>query len=259
MSTLIEHDRNVKELNELLLKIKDNKFEILKFTSIIVLNIIDNPTTIRFKKVKTSSKLFKENILNNKFGLLILNLFGFQLIDNDKFIELKEFNLTNFKNLYKVLDENNFKKPLLHKFMIAENLFEITTRYEIKSIIGQGAYGVVCSAYDHLLKKKVAIKKILKTFEHGKEYQKRILREIKVMRHCRNHSNVISMIDLIPPPSFDKFKDIYIVMDFMDADMRSLIRNSKQVLTDENIQYFLVQILQGLKRKLSLLLLIIYI
>jgi serine/threonine protein kinase len=54
----------------------------------------------------------------------------------------------------------------------------------------QGAYGVVVKALDKQEKKFVAIKKIFKTFEHGKEYQKRILRELKVMRHFTGHENV---------------------------------------------------------------------
>jgi hypothetical protein len=46
-------------------------------------------------------------------------------------------------------------------------------------------------AFDDLSQKYVAIKKIFKTFEHGKEYQKRMLRELKIMRHFMGHDNVI--------------------------------------------------------------------
>ena len=34
-------------------------------------------------------------------------------------------------------------------------------------------------------------------------------------------------------------------MDMMDGDLRGLIKNSKQEITDENIQYFMYQILLG--------------
>ena len=61
----------------------------------------------------------------------------------------------------------------------------ISKRYEIKKVIGQGAYGIVVAAYDKVDKKNVAIKKIVNTFENDLQYQKRILREIKVMKHFR--------------------------------------------------------------------------
>ncbi len=45
------------------------------------------------------------------------------------------------------------------------------------------------SAYDSVLNEKVAIKKVFKIFEHDREFQKRILREIKILKHF-DHENV---------------------------------------------------------------------
>ena len=53
-------------------------------------------------------------------------------------------------------------------------------------------------------------------------------------------------MDLIPPRSFDKFTDVYIVTDLMETDLRQIIK-SDQHLTDQHIQYFLYQILRALK------------
>jgi len=53
---------------------------------------------------------------------------------------------------------------------------------------------VVCSAYDHKVKNKVAIKKIPKAFEDLID-AKRIVREIKLLKFF-DHENVISMIDV---------------------------------------------------------------
>jgi hypothetical protein len=39
--------------------------------------------------------------------------------------------------------------------------FYVTKRYEYVKVIGQGAYGIVCSAIDHLTNQKVAIKKVI--------------------------------------------------------------------------------------------------
>lgn len=47
-------------------------------------------------------------------------------------------------------------------------------------------------------------------------------------------------------PNKETFNDIYIVNELMDTDLHQVIR-SKQVLTTEHKQYFIYQILRGLK------------
>lgn len=56
----------------------------------------------------------------------------------------------------------------------------VEDKYEYIKQIGHGAYGVVCSAYDHKSKTKVAIKKVPKAFEDLID-AKRIVREIKLL------------------------------------------------------------------------------
>ena len=48
------------------------------------------------------------------------------------------------------------------------------------------------------------------------------------------------------PKSREEFNDIYIVSDLMETDLGAIIK-STQALTDEHIQFFLYQILRGLK------------
>jgi mitogen-activated protein kinase 1/3 len=62
--------------------------------------------------------------------------------------------------------------------------FVVQDKYEYIKQIGHGAYGVVCSALDHKLKAKVAIKKIPKAFEDLID-AKRIVREIKLLSKFR--------------------------------------------------------------------------
>jgi serine/threonine protein kinase len=143
-------------------------------------------------------------------------------------------------------DVKHFSTPELATYVINNHRFEVTRRYEVKSVIGQGAYGVVVSAHDAEADTDVAIKKIFNIFDHDREYQKRILREMKILRHFRNHDNIVSLIDFIPPRSFDDFKDVYIVMELMDSNLRQLI-DSNQEMTDQNTQYFIYQILRGMK------------
>ena len=58
--------------------------------------------------------------------------------------------------------------------------FVVEDKFEYIKQIGHGAYGVVCSAYDHKSKVKVAIKKVPKAFEDLID-AKRIVREIKLL------------------------------------------------------------------------------
>lgn len=74
---------------------------------------------------------------------------------------------------------------------------------------------------------------------------KRILREIKLLRHFK-HENVVSLKDLLPPPSLENFEDVYMILDLMETDLHRIIY-SRQALTDDHVQYFVYQILRSLK------------
>ncbi len=67
--------------------------------------------------------------------------------------------------------------------------FVVEDKFEYIKQIGHGAYGVVCSAYDHKSKTKVAIKKVPKAFEDLID-AKRIVREIKLLSKIFKSLNV---------------------------------------------------------------------
>mmetsp|Transcript_24108 Transcript_24108/g.52601 ORF Transcript_24108/g.52601 Transcript_24108/m.52601 type:complete len:460 (+) Transcript_24108:190-1569(+) len=132
----------------------------------------------------------------------------------------------------------------VNSFMVCGTRFDVDTRYTLVKPIGHGAYGVVCSAVDNVTGEKVAIKKINKAFDHLTD-TKRTLREIKILRHfC--HENIIRIKDILRPTSADRFDDVYLVSELMDTDLHQIIA-SPQPLTDDHCQYFLYQILRGLK------------
>ena len=57
---------------------------------------------------------------------------------------------------------------------------------------------------------------------------------------------VVAIRDIIPPPRRDAFDDVHIAYDLMDTDLHQII-HSNQGLSEEHCQYFLYQILRGLK------------
>lgn len=133
-----------------------------------------------------------------------------------------------------------------HTVSVGYNSFYIDQRYRNLKPIGDGSYGFVASATDTVTGNKVAIKKIKDTFIDTVD-AKRILREIKLLNHFDKHENIITIHDIMSgPPNKAHFDDIYIVTNLMESDLERIIR-SHQVLTDQHLQYFLFQILRGLK------------
>lgn len=119
-------------------------------------------------------------------------------------------------------------------------------RYSSMKVIGTGAYGVVVSAIDKVTGRKVAIKKVKDVFCDTDE-AKRILRELKLLHHFIGHENVVQLLDIMSyPPKAEKIEDMYIVTNFMDKDLARII-DSKQRFSDQHLQYFLYQILRGVK------------
>ena len=60
------------------------------------------------------------------------------------------------------------------------------------------------------------------------------------------HENIISLKTLLKPDSKEKFDDIYFVNELMQSDLGAIIK-SEQKLSDDHVQFFLYQILRGLK------------
>lgn len=139
--------------------------------------------------------------------------------------------------------------------------FNIPPYYQLKELVGEGAYGVVVSAIHNYMvpesKEKiqtnVAIKKILPM---GKPLLiTRTLRELKLLKLFHAHENIITILDIIKPDSYETFNEVYLVQELMDTDLSKVITNSRdsfqqtgiRTVTVDHIQYFTYQILRGLK------------
>ncbi|GKV01107.1 hypothetical protein SLEP1_g13689 [Rubroshorea leprosula] len=131
------------------------------------------------------------------------------------------------------------------RYNILGSIFEVSSKYVPPiQLVGRGAYGFVCCAKNSETNEEVAIMKIGNAFDN-RINAKRILREIKLLRHL-DHDNIVKIKDIIPPPEREGFNDVYMAYELMDTDMHQIIRSS-QPLTDDHCQYFLYQLLRGLK------------
>uniref|UniRef100_A0A8I6GKL7 mitogen-activated protein kinase n=1 Tax=Rattus norvegicus TaxID=10116 RepID=A0A8I6GKL7_RAT len=119
--------------------------------------------------------------------------------------------------------------------------FDVGPCYTQLQYIGEDA-DMVSSAYDHVRKTRVAIKKI-SPFEH-QTYCQPTLRETQILLRFR-HENVIGIRDILRAPTLEAMRDVYIVQDLMDTDLYKLLKS--QQLSNDHICFFLYQILRGLK------------
>lgn len=85
--------------------------------------------------------------------------------------------------------------------------------------------------------RKVAIKRIT-PFDHSM-FALRTLREIRLLLHFR-HENIISILDILKPPSLELFREVYLVQELMETDLHRVIRT--QELSDDHCQYFIYQV-----------------
>jgi mitogen-activated protein kinase 1/3 len=88
--------------------------------------------------------------------------------------------------------------------------------------LGEGAYGIVCSAVHLASGRRVAIKRIT-PFDHSM-FCLRTLREIKILKHF-NHENIISILDILRPPTLEAFTQVYLVQVSVTSKQSDIARN----------------------------------
>ena len=123
--------------------------------------------------------------------------------------------------------------------------FELPDDYEVMNVVGEGAYGVVAQGQSQKLGIDVAIKKVSRVFSKGHIMTKRILREIKMLRHLK-HRNILSLKDLLngPLPTSD---EVYIVTELMWGDLARLLRRARR---DPRKSVLSLDVIQTLSRQL---------
>ncbi|XP_061766122.1 mitogen-activated protein kinase 8B-like isoform X5 [Nerophis ophidion] len=137
----------------------------------------------------------------------------------------------------------NKKEREFYSLDVGDSTFTVLKRYQNLRPIGSGAQGIVCSAYDQVLERNVAIKKLSRPFQN-QTHAKRAFRELVLMK-CVNHKNIIGLLNVFTPQkSLEEFQDVYLVMELMDANLCQVIQME---LDHERLSYLLYQMLCGIK------------
>ncbi|XP_028629481.1 mitogen-activated protein kinase 10 isoform X3 [Grammomys surdaster] len=154
----------------------------------------------------------------------------------DKHVDVSS--IAKHYNMSKSKVDNQF-----YSVEVGDSTFTVLKRYQNLKPIGSGAQGIVCAAYDSVLDRNVAIKKLSRPFQN-QTHAKRAYRELVLMK-CVNHKNIISLLNVFTPQkTLEEFQDVYLVMELMDANLCQVIQME---LDHERMSYLLYQMLCGIK------------
>lgn len=117
-------------------------------------------------------------------------------------------------------------------------------KYRVEQVIGEGSYGVVCSAIDLETGEEVAVKRIMRVFEEAPEAT-RTLRELKFLRLLKNHENIITIKDVLLPEDCNRFDDVFVVLELMPTDLTRVLRSQIE-LSAEHIRWLVFQLIRGM-------------
>lgn len=73
--------------------------------------------------------------------------------------------------------------------------------------------------------KRVAIKKMMDIFGDSEDCKK-MVREILLLKAMNSSNFVTQLLDIIEPRDLANFKDLYIVEEYVEADLKKVIKSS---------------------------------
>ncbi|VDK70013.1 unnamed protein product [Litomosoides sigmodontis] len=118
----------------------------------------------------------------------------------------------------------------------------IIERYDLRKRLGKGAYGIVWKAIDRRMCETVALKKIFDAFRNQTDAQ-RTFREVMFLQEFGRHPNIIKLYSVLKA---DNNRDIYLVFEFMEADLHNVIKKLT-ILKDIHKQYIMCQLFRAVR------------
>ena len=117
----------------------------------------------------------------------------------------------------------------------------VLKRYQLLNKQGKGAYGVVFKAKDKKTNDIVALKKNFDAFQNATDSQ-RTYREVMLLQELNGHENIIPLLNVIKA---ENDKDIYLVFEYMETDLHTVIRAN--ILEPIHKKFIMYQLLKALK------------
>ncbi|XP_078155214.1 cyclin-dependent kinase G-2-like isoform X2 [Carex rostrata] len=113
--------------------------------------------------------------------------------------------------------------------------------YEKLNRIEEGSYGVVYRARDKKSGEVVAVKKLKRETEKGGGFPMISLREINILLSIR-HPSIVDTKEVVMGSTMDS---IFIVMEFMENDLKRAMEASKQPFSESETKQLMLQLLEG--------------
>jgi serine/threonine protein kinase len=113
-------------------------------------------------------------------------------------------------------------------------------KYELHTLIGEGAMGIVWKAYDTVLRRYVALKLLSSHFGKTKEMQERFLREARAAGAIQ-HPNIVTVYDL-----GDAEGQLFIAMELVEGRDLSDIITLREPMALERKLDLIIELLDGL-------------
>lgn len=121
--------------------------------------------------------------------------------------------------------------------------FHVKDGMQFVRVLGESSFGTTAMFKEAETGNLCAIKMFPNAFADLSVAQ-RMLREVKLQMFLR-HDNILGISDISPPRDVD-FDVVYTTQTYMETHLHNILR-SKQILQTEHIQYFLYQILRGVR------------
>eukprot|EP00812_Abedinium_dasypus_P012068 NODE_559_length_1481_cov_392.308555.p1 GENE.NODE_559_length_1481_cov_392.308555~~NODE_559_length_1481_cov_392.308555.p1 ORF type:complete len:438 (+),score=107.47 NODE_559_length_1481_cov_392.308555:77-1315(+) len=102
--------------------------------------------------------------------------------------------------------------------------WKLPPRYQLRHMLGSGAYGAVAAAWDEVEERVVAIKRIPDVFENAVMYT-RIHREVSILSGLK-HKNIVKILNVPQAEDLTRFDALYMVMERCDTDLERVCRES---------------------------------
>ena len=113
--------------------------------------------------------------------------------------------------------------------------------------LGEGTFGVVTEAVDPASGRRVVLKKV-KFEAETNGFPLCSLREIKALRACAPHANIVRLLEVVTSPPSDRNRqlgDVYLVFEYVDGDLAGLLTYPDLSRTQAQVRCYLRQLLEG--------------
>lgn len=115
--------------------------------------------------------------------------------------------------------------------------------YEKLGKINEGSYGIVYKAKEKKTGEMVALKK-LKMGKEREGFPLYYLREINTLLSL-DHPSIVAVREVVVDDSFDGFDSIYMVMDYVEHDLKALMQARKEPFSQSEVKCLMLQLLEG--------------